>query len=373
MKSKHKHYAVLTASTLGLAGFSFASGFGDEKYTYDASGNVLEKQIGDQVTRYDYTGNQLNGSVGDSGSRRYAYDSSGRLTSDSEAGKPTRNMEHQYLDKVTKVQIGDKTTEFFYNAEGQLVATSSAGTSEAYAWDGIAMVNRGEKLYVNEAHSVGGVPAIIGDEVAVSDMIGTSISVGNGSFESTAFGEGLVGGLFTGKPFVSALDCFVFKYRNYSPDQIRWNSSDPTGFPDGTNNVEYARSNPLCAFDPLGLETVPLEATTYGKTQIFSGNGYVMNIKSKVTSTYTDGPEEVEGSSLNRVGALPEDHSWSGDASEIRIPLATAGESVEYALNKYKRQWLNVNVHVDATLTWTGGSDVYPADGVFDTEFAREN
>jgi|GEM_PF-1070825 len=255
MKTTQKHWIALTASTLGLAGFSLASGFGDEKYTYDASGNVLEKQIGDQITRYTYTGNQLNGSESDSGSKQYAYDSSGRLTSDSEAGKSIRKMEHQYLDKVTKVQNGDKTTEFFYNAEGQLLATNSAGTSETFAWDDLAMVNRGEKLYVNEAHAVGGVPAIVGNEVAVSDLLGSSLSIGDGSFESTSFGEGLSDGLFTGKPFIPDLEGYLFHYRLYSAVSHRWLSADPSGFPDGYNNMSYAMSDPVNNFDPSGLAT----------------------------------------------------------------------------------------------------------------------
>lgn len=256
MKTKHKHWFALTASTLGLAGLSLASGFGDEKYTYDASGNVKERQIGNQVTRFDYTGNQLNGSTSDSTRKQYAYDSSGRITSDSEAGKLTRNLVHEYLDKVTKVQNGDKITELFYNAEGQLVATNSAGTSETFAWDGLAVVNRGEKLYVNETHAVGGVPVIVSNEVAVSDMIGTSLSVGEASFQSTAFGQGLADGLFTGKPFVKVLDGFLFNYRNYSAENARWASVDPSGFPDGINQFCYALSNPVTNVDPLGLWTL---------------------------------------------------------------------------------------------------------------------
>ncbi len=268
MKTTQKHWIALTASTLGLTGLSLASGFGDEKYTYDASGNVSEKQIGDQITRYTYTGNQLNGSESDSGSKQYAYDSSGRLTSDFEAGKSIRKIEHQYLDKVTKVQNGDKTTEFFYNAEGQLVATNTAGTSETFAWDGLAMVNRGEELYVNEAHTVGGVSAIVGNEVAVSDIIGSSLSVGIGSFESSAFGEGLTEGLFTGKPFIAELDAFLFKYRNYSAEDLRWKSADPSGYPDGSNNFTYVSGNPITKIDPMGLtesEIVKIELEANNK------------------------------------------------------------------------------------------------------------
>jgi RHS repeat-associated protein len=279
MKITHKHWFALTASTLGLTGLSLASSFGDEKYTYDASGNVLEKQIGDQVTRYEYTGNQLKGSTSDSTRTQYAYDSSGRLTIGSEAGKPTRNMEHQYLDKVTKVQNGDKTTEFFYNAEGQLVATNSAGTSETFAWDGLAMVNRGEQLYVNEDHAAGGGPVIVENEVAVSDMIGTSLSVGDGSFVSTAFGEGLVSGLFTGKPYIEGLEGFIFNYRTYRADDLRWTSPDPTGFPDGKNNLAYGGSNPVTNIDPTGSNFLHFDNNTLTE---YDGDGYLHGPEGKI-------------------------------------------------------------------------------------------
>lgn len=115
------------------------------------------------------------------------------------------------------------------------------------------MVNRGEKLYVNEAHAVGGVPAIVGNDVAVSDMIGTSLSIGLKSLESTAYGEGSSDGLFTGRPFIKDLDGFLFKFRTYSAEEARWKTADPSGFPDGHNSFAYALSDPLKNVDPFGL------------------------------------------------------------------------------------------------------------------------
>jgi RHS repeat-associated protein len=268
MKTKHKHWFALTASTLGLTGLSLASGFGDEKYTYDASSNMVEKQLGDHVTRYAYMGNRLNTVDGDSGQKQYQYDASGRLTVDSSGGVSARKMEHQYLDKVTKVQNGDKTTEFFYNAEGQLVAIYSAGTSETLVWDGLAMVKRGEQLYVIEDHLVGGTPALVGNEVAIPDMIGTSLSVGRVAFESTAYGEGLNTGFFTGKPFIEQLDGFIFKYRNYSANQLRWTTADPSGYPDGVNNYQYGLADPISLVDPLGLDVVWAATTETGVSGI---------------------------------------------------------------------------------------------------------
>jgi len=57
---------------------------------------------------------------------------------------------------------------------------------------------------------------------------------------------------FTGKPYVDGLG-YVFKYRNYNPELCRWQSADPSGFPDGANNQIYAPC-PTSGLDPTGLE-----------------------------------------------------------------------------------------------------------------------
>jgi len=57
---------------------------------------------------------------------------------------------------------------------------------------------------------------------------------------------------FTGKPYVDGLG-YVFKYRNYNPELCRWQSADPSGFPDGANNQIYAPC-PTSGVDPTGLD-----------------------------------------------------------------------------------------------------------------------
>ena len=66
---------------------------------------------------------------------------------------------------------------------------------------------------------------------------------------------------FTGKPFDAASGTYLFKYRSYSPDVARWTSADPSGFPDGANNMIYAPV-PTHGFDPLGLKSVLWAYTT---------------------------------------------------------------------------------------------------------------
>ncbi len=60
---------------------------------------------------------------------------------------------------------------------------------------------------------------------------------------------------YTGKPFVEEVGEYTFLYRNYNPELARWSSHDPSGFPDGANNLAYM-AVPTMEFDWLGCVTV---------------------------------------------------------------------------------------------------------------------
>jgi len=60
---------------------------------------------------------------------------------------------------------------------------------------------------------------------------------------------------YTGKPYLQETGSYVFKYRNYDPELNRWTSADPSGFPDGVNNLSYG-PNPLSQLDATGLVSV---------------------------------------------------------------------------------------------------------------------
>ncbi len=57
---------------------------------------------------------------------------------------------------------------------------------------------------------------------------------------------------FTGKPYIESTGSYTFNYRSYKPELARWTSEDPSGFPDGANNLVYA-PNPGNELDPDGL------------------------------------------------------------------------------------------------------------------------
>jgi len=62
------------------------------------------------------------------------------------------------------------------------------------------------------------------------------------------------GAFYTGKPYDADSGGYLFKYRNYDPEMIRWTTVDPSGFPDGVNNNRYSPV-PTDQLDCQGLAT----------------------------------------------------------------------------------------------------------------------
>ena len=257
MKHNTRHWACITAGILSLAGYASAATLGSEKYSYDASGNIIEKSIDGKVTKMAYDqANRLVGREADGQSKETtAYDAAGRPVAERNAdGQPTRSMAYGYSDKVLETQTRDSKAGFYYNAEGQLVGKNVDGTVSTYTWDGNVLAADGAEAFANEAHISGGVPVLAsGTNVVVSDHIGNTLVSGEKQFASTAYGEGLEDGRFTGKTFVKELGNYVFQNRLYSPETNRWNAADPSGYPDGCNNYKYVDGDPISRIDPLGL------------------------------------------------------------------------------------------------------------------------
>ena len=287
-----------------------------ERYAYDRAGNMVRKTIRGKTTTFTFDGaNQLVSSTCDGVTTRYAYDAAGRLVREG-----TRTYRYGYLDKVLSVTDGKRSYRYAYHVDGQLARADygeggragvgedgRAGSplpagSEAFLWDGLALVRRGGESFVNEPHAgdapkklrFGGKPRAKrsarrarkgprGSPVASSkgavyfnDLLGTTVGVreGRGSLRAkqgdktprytaaalTAFGEPLLGqgagapssgAFFTGKPSVPGLG-YAFLLRSYRSDLAKWQTADPFGYPDGWNRLAYCNNDTISQCDLYG-------------------------------------------------------------------------------------------------------------------------
>ncbi len=79
---------------------------------------------------------------------------------------------------------------------------------------------------------------------------------------------------YTGKPLIG--DTYQFKYRVYSPEVGRWLTFDPSGFPDGPNNLLFVNNWVMSALDAQGLDIIHINNSSAvdgaGHSGAFIGN-----------------------------------------------------------------------------------------------------
>ncbi len=238
-----------------------------ERYAYDPAGNRLSKTVGGKTTTYAYDeANQLISETTDGITMHYAYDAAGRMT---RAGDKTYHYDGR--GKLSEVrQNGQTVATFEYDIDGQLSKAVYGDRTEEFVWDGLALVWRSGVTYVNEPAMTGSNPILAGDEVLFNDMLGNTLSIGDESVEMTAFGETENKDVFfTGKPFVDELG-YSFLFRNYSPEQGKWTSSDPMGYPDGWNNFAYGNNQVFSGFDFQGTRWVYTNHTDFFQVENYT-------------------------------------------------------------------------------------------------------
>ena len=188
---------------------------------------------------------------------KYAYDAAGRLIQEGD-----KSYTYAWLDKLTSVsEAGKVSANFSYHLDGQIAGVTYAdGRSENYLWDGLALIHRDGTELLNEPAITGGNPVLSGDKVLFNDMLGNTLGVKDQSsyqpIKMTAFGESdNVNAFFTGKPLVGELG-YAFLFRNYRPEQGKWQTADPLGYPDGWNNFAYVNNLVIIAIDRYGTEVL---------------------------------------------------------------------------------------------------------------------
>ena len=240
-----------------LTGVYDGDGKAVESYAYDAAGNILKITVNGKTTSFTYDGaNQLVSKEDASGTTTYAYDAAGRMVR--EGGKEYR---YSYLDKITSVvENGETAATMDYFVGGQIASVTRGGDAEKFIWDGLALVHRDGSDYLNEPAVGGGNPIVSNGGVLFNDLLGSTVAVkgddGYSLTSMTAFGDnGNPDAFFTGKPFVGELG-YAFLMRNYRPENGKWQTADPIGYPDGWNNLAYCNNGVTSAADWLGAITI---------------------------------------------------------------------------------------------------------------------
>ena len=221
-----------------------------ERYTYDPAGNRLSKTINSVTTTYTYDkANQLVTSTVNGVTTHYKYDAAGRMI---QAGD--KKYIYNGQNKVVAVwQNGDIIAKFEYNIDGQIAKAIYGDKVEEFMWDGLALIWRSGVTYINEPYVTGGNPVMAGDDVLFNDMLGSTLAVNGKAVEMTSFGETAdKNAFFTGKPMIDELG-YSFLFRDYNPNQGKWTTSDPLGYPDGWNNLAYCNNGVTTAIDFLGM------------------------------------------------------------------------------------------------------------------------
>ena len=239
-----------------------------ESYVYDPAGNILSKTVNGKTTTYTYDkANQLVSSECGGKVTRYQYDAAGRLVQEGD-----KSYVYGWLDKVLSVsENGQKIASFNYHNDGQIAQAIRNGKSEDFLWDGLALVHRGETSFVNEPYVTGGNPILSSKQgIMFNDMLGNTLGTKQEKFnpvQMTAFGETKDSdALFTGKPYIGELG-YSFLFRNYRPDQGKWQTTDPLGYPDGWNNLAYVNNKVLCNIDYLGFWAQGIEYSSRTQDQ----------------------------------------------------------------------------------------------------------
>jgi RHS repeat-associated protein len=142
---------------------------------------------------------------------------------------------------------------------------------------------------------------------------------------------------YTGKPFDTQRQGYVFEFRSYSPELSRWTSTDPSGFPDGANNQLYV-STPTEGVDRTGLSDTLLsdyhtpETGATGANFSITTESYSITHSGKISSTFQvqwTAPKNIDGWVVQHVH-LDWNITSDTDSSVSLDPDNLSGKATDY-------------------------------------------
>ena len=314
---------------------------------YDALGRLVSSETEGKVTKYAY---DAAGRLVKEGNKSYTYAWLDKLVSVSEAGKVSANFSYHFDGQIAGVTYADGAVRRPAVEAGTLrepVPQTPGGLPVPY--DGTELLN--------EPAVTGGNPVLSGDKVLFNDMLGNTLGVkGKDAYQPikmTAFGESdNVDAFFTGKPLVGELG-YAFLFRNYRPEQGKWQTADPLGYPDGWNNFAYVNNEVTSAIDRFGTDIYHVydsDSSWHGHSASIIGNpqdgykaynfggaggGYTMGDQND--KTYATAQEALAALNKGREGiyeydkvqkwdTTPEQDKKAQDANKAHIDAGGYGE-----------------------------------------------
>ena len=261
------------------------------------------------------------------------HDAAGRLVKEG-----NKSYTYAWLDKLVSVtEAGKVSANFDYHPDGQIASVTYAdGRRENYLWDGLALIHRNGTDILNEPAITGGNPVLSGDKVLFNDLLGNTLGVKDQSsyqpIKMTAFGESdNADAFFTGKPLVGELG-YAFLFRNYRPEQGKWQTTDPLGYPDGWNNLAYVNNGVTMNIDWLGgcVLGIPINCGEVVKRETYTQSRFAETL---LDHTFACGGSETKvlenGKTFN--GSLNFPVTWQGTGIDVSISYSyTTSQKTTY-------------------------------------------
>lgn len=275
-----------------------------KSYQYDTAGRLIRSvdDFGTTNYQYDALGNILgNGRTYDNANRlildantAYSYDANGNLTQKQETTTGARvaytwNAKNQllkmesYADGTSATPVS--TTTYTYGPLGRRWSKTVDGVVARYVYSGDNRIGTldGSNAVVEYVSFSGMIDEPVGMEkggnsyffhsnhqgsvMALTDGAGTPASYQYDAYGKTtvAGNSGLSDFRYTGREF-GGDDIYYYRTRYYNPLVNRFINEDPIGLAGGINTYTYVEGNPISYIDPLGLaksgQTVEVPGTT---------------------------------------------------------------------------------------------------------------
>ena len=240
-----------------------------DSYGYDASNtNRLVSIAGSTSKTYQY---DLNGNITNDGIHSYGYDVRNRLIN-----VDTTNAKYQHNTLGSRIvkETPDKTTSYYYNEQGQLIAEgdqygeiekeifylgSQPVAVRTVKYDPATAQNVGTLSYIHTDHL--GTPRVITDPTNNtpvwtwhSDPFGQTAANDDPDGDGNTFTFNL---RFPGQYYDVETGSHYNYFRDYDPSTGRYVQSDPIDLAGGLNTYGYVGGNPLRYSDKFGLHYYP--------------------------------------------------------------------------------------------------------------------